>query len=192
MSKRDVVFLPGQYYHIYNRGANRELIFREPQNYLFLLKKIKQYAVQYQIAIIAYCLMPNHYHFLLRQDGETLVSVFMQAVFNSYTKAFNKKYARTGTLFEERFRAIAVAQYDYLLHLCRYIHSNPVNGGLTKDPGEWPFSNYLEWVGRRSGTLFDSVFVAENFPNPAEYEMFVTNHVPPATLAEEIKKFLLD
>ena len=147
MSKREVVFLSGQYYHVYNRGANKEPIFRDEQNYLFLLKRIKKYAAQYQIAIIAYCLMPNHYHFLLRQDGEATVSDFMQAVFNSYTKAFNKMYARTGTLFEERFRAIAVQKYEYLLHLCRYIHRNPLNAGLVKHPAEWPFSNYLEWVG---------------------------------------------
>jgi len=179
MSKRQVAFLPGQYYHVYNRGANRKTIVRSNENYLFLLRRIKKYAVEFRVTVIAYCLMPNHYHFLLRQDSEATISAFMQAVFNSYTKAFNKMYERTGTLFEERFRAIAIEKYGYLLHLCRYIHRNPVEAGLVTHPAQWPFSNYLEWVSQRNGTLVDMEFVRENFPSPADYENFVTTYVPP-------------
>ena len=89
MSKREVVFLPNQVYHIYNRGANRQAIFRCDDNYLFLLKRVKQSVAEYEIAMIAYCLMPNHYHFVLRQESEKPISGFVQAIFNSYTKAFN-------------------------------------------------------------------------------------------------------
>ena len=98
--KRPVQFEKGCYYHIYNRGANRETIFREDANYLFLLKRLSEQVMKKKISVVAYCLMPNHYHFLLRQDSNAAISELIQAIFNSYSKAFNKKYNRSGTLFE--------------------------------------------------------------------------------------------
>jgi REP element-mobilizing transposase RayT len=187
MSKRNIVFIPGQYYHIYNRGANRGLIFRSQDNYDFLLRRIREYSIKTQATIVAYCLMPNHYHFLIRQDSEKPVSEFIQALFNSYTKAFNKMYGRTGTLFEGPYKANAVEKYEYLLYLCRYIHRNPLDAGLVTHPADWKHSNYLEWIGKRSGIETDMKFVNENFPNPLEYEEFVLNYLPPAKTSEVIK-----
>jgi putative transposase len=192
MSEREVVFLPGQIYHIYNRGANRQVIFRCNDNYLFLLKRMKQSAVEFEITMIAYCLMPNHYHFVLRQEGEKSISAFVQAIFNSYTKAFNKMYERAGTLFEERFRAIAIEKFDYLLHLCRYVHRNPLEAGLVTHPRQWQFSNYLEWIRQRKGSLVNMEFVQENFPNPAEYEEFVMNYVPPEKIRKGLQKLTFE
>ena len=80
--------------------------------------------------MIAYCLMHNHYHFLLRQNGEIKISRFMQAVFNIYTKAFNSKYELSETLFEGPSRAIHVDRSEYLLQLCHYIHRNPLEAGI--------------------------------------------------------------
>jgi REP element-mobilizing transposase RayT len=119
MARRKTTFHQGHYYHIFNRGANKELIFRDTDNYRFLLSEVKQYSLMLQVAIIAYCLMPNHYHFLLRQDGEHPVSEFIQRTFNSYTKAFNKKFTRTGTLFESPYKAVPIENETHLLHLCR-------------------------------------------------------------------------
>jgi putative transposase len=187
MARREVVFLPGQYYHIYNRGVNHQDIFRSEENYRFLLKRVKKYILPNHLAMIAYCLMPNHYHFLLRQDGEIPISVFIQAVYNSYSKAFNLAFARTGTLFEGPFRAIAVNKYTYLLQLCRYIHRNPLDAGIVKHPAEWQYSNYLEWIGKRIGTLVDVDFVKENYPNPKEYEEFVMNYEPPEKIRTSLK-----
>jgi len=70
MPQKRPEYLPGHYYHFYNRGAHRASIFRERTNYLYVLRKMKKYALKYQITIIAYVLMSNHYHFLVRQDGE--------------------------------------------------------------------------------------------------------------------------
>ncbi len=77
MARRKVAFAPGEYYHIYNRGANRERIFRSDENYRFLLERIKACIQDWQVGIIAYCLMPNHYHLILRQDGERPISGFV-------------------------------------------------------------------------------------------------------------------
>jgi len=130
---RRIQFTPGQYYHIYNRGSGHRSIFREQDNYLFVLRLVKKYASAFDISVIAYCLMPNHYHFLLRQDGTEAAGLLPQRVFNSYTKAFNKRYDCSGTLFEGRYEAIHVDKEGYLLHLCRYIHANPVKDGLDAD-----------------------------------------------------------
>jgi REP element-mobilizing transposase RayT len=68
----------------------------------------------------------------------------MQSIFNIYSKAFNSKYKHSGTLFEGNFKAILVDNTDYLLHICRYIHRNPMEAGMVNHPSEWKFSNYLE------------------------------------------------
>ena len=192
MARREVAFLPGQYYHVYNRGINHQDIFRNGENYRFLLGRVKKYILPNHLAMIAYCLMPNHYHFLLRQGGEIPISTFIQAVFNSYSKAFNLAFVRTGTLFEGPFRAIAVAKYEYLLHLCHYIHRNPLEAGLVKHPAEWQYSNYLEWIGKRAGTLVDRDFVKENYPNPLEYEEFVMDYEPPEKIKVPLKTLTFD
>ncbi len=173
MARRKVNFYKGSYYHIYNRGANRESIFRSNENYLFLLRRFGEALAGKSIAVIAYCLMPNHYHFLLRQDGETIISDLMQETFNSYSKAFNKMYNRTGTLFEGPFKSIHVDKNNYLIHLCRYIHRNPLEADLVNNLTEWPFSNYPEWIGKRSGRLVDLALIKSYFMTAESYREFV-------------------
>ena len=140
--------------------------------------------------MIAYCLMDNHYHFLLRQDGDIEISKFMQAVFNIYTKAFNTKYKLSGTLFEGPYKAIHVDRDVYLFHLCRYIHRNPLEAGLVVKPEQWHYSNYAEFIGKRNGTLVDHEFVKMNFGSPEEYEDFVMNCVPPEKTQKELRHYL--
>jgi putative transposase len=122
-------------------------------------------------------LIPNHYHFLLRQNGNEPAGLLPQWVFNSYTKAFNKRYSRSGTLFEGRYQAIHVDKHEYLVHLCRYIHANPVKAGLVSQIEQWPYSNYHEWLGTRRGTLVDPAFVQEYFPQVQLYQEFVQSYL---------------
>jgi REP element-mobilizing transposase RayT len=193
MPQRTTDFAPGQFYHIYNRGAGKQDIFREQENYHYLLRSIRRYTKQLHLSPIAYCLMPNHYHLLLRQDGDEPAGQLAWLTFNKYTKAFNKRYGRTGTLFEGRYQSIHVDGTDYLLHLCRYIHANPVKAGLVSRPEEWPFSNYLEWVGLRDGVLVDRQFVEETFPRREDYRRFVIDYLEnPAVLPEDVEPYLLD
>jgi len=192
MARRKVEFLPGYYYHVYNRGVGRQPIFHTEDNYTFLLRRVKTHVDRLSISVITHCLMPNHYHFLLRQDGEQTISDLMQAIFNSYTKAINRRFHRTGTLFEGPFQAIQVDREKHLIHLCRYIHRNPLEAALVSHPGEWPFSNYLEWVGQRSGSLVDREFVRAWFPTPADYERFVMDYEPPPAIAQAIQRLALE
>ncbi len=162
-------FISDEYYHFYNRGAHRAPIFYEQTNYLFVIRKIKHYVQKLALALIAYCLMPNHYHFLIRQDGEQPAGLLPQLVFNSYVKAYNKAYQHTGTLFEGHFNTKHIRDYNHLIHLCRYIHANPVKDGMVTVSEDWPYSNYLEWIRKRDGTLVNRSFVSDHFANAKEY-----------------------
>ena len=163
------VYTQGGYYHFYNRGAHRVSIFREPENYVFVLQKLKQYCRELTLTPIAYCLLPNHYHFLIRQDGEQASGLLPQRIFNSYSKAYNKRYEHSGTLFESQYKVITVHTESYILNVCRYIHANPVKHGIVNDLREWPYSNYLEWIGERTGTLVDRDFIRLYYPTPEAY-----------------------
>jgi putative transposase len=190
MPQKRPEYISGQYYHFYNRGAHRASIFRGPGNYLFVLNKVKKYLTEFKLTLIAYCLMPNHYHFLIRQDGEHAAGLLPQRVFNSYSKAYNKRYGHSGTLFEDNYKVKPILRTAHLLHLCRYIHGNPVKDGLVADPADWPYSNYLEWVGQRRGRLYNPDFVRTNFSSPQEYRAFVIADLRGWDLPEEIKKYL--
>ncbi len=151
MPRRRVGFTSGVYYHVYNRGNNRQAVFFEPDNYAYFLKGVRKY-VRPAASIIAYCLMPTHYHMLVRveiQDPEAAAAsqVFsraMQRLLISYTKAINKRYGRVGALFQGAFRSKPIRTYDYLLNLCIYIHANPVKDDLTACAEDWPYSNFPE------------------------------------------------
>ncbi len=97
-------------------------------------------------------------------------------------------YERSGTLFEGPYRAILISDEVYILHLCRYIHRNPVEAGLVERPEDWPYSNYLEWIGRRGGTLLDRDFVTARFERPEAYARFVMDYVPPAHVEDSVRR----
>jgi len=183
--------LAGHYYHVYNRGCNRENIFANAGNYVFLLRRAKLILADHPLTIIAYCLMPNHYHFLLRPEEDGALSPFIQRLFNSYTQAFNRQQRRSGTLFEGRAKSILVDTDEYVLHLCRYIHLNPVKARLVVYPGDWPYSNYLEWVEQRGGMLVNRKFVRGRFSTAADYKAFVLSEVDPL-LEQRVKIYYLD
>ncbi|MFZ4621899.1 MAG: transposase [Bacteroidota bacterium] len=192
MSRRKILFEKGKYYHVYNRGCNRLDIFREEENYRFLTEKIASSANDCHISVIAYCLMPNHYHLLVRQDSDVPVSRFIQTIFNSYTKAFNKRYERTGTLFEERFEAKEVDTDEYLIHLSRYIHLNPVKAKLVPACEDWEFSNYREWIGLRQSLLFDTDLTSTLSKNFTSYKSFVGEYNVARSNDLLLQKYLFD
>ena len=180
----------GGYFHLYNRGAHRVSLFREPDNYVFVLRKVKKYVSELELTVIAYCLLPNHYHFLLRQAGEHRAGLLPQRVFNSYSKAYNRRYGHSGTLFEGPYKAKEVRSDAHLIQLCPYIHANPVIHGLVASPHEWIYSNYLEWVGERGGTLVDRGFVLDHFASPREYRAFVQEYMADRALPDQLSGYL--
>jgi putative transposase len=193
MPYRGSTFTNGQYYHIYNRGADKLPIFFNTGNYEHLVHLIKRYYPKYGVTVIAYCLMPNHYHFLLRQDTELALSKFINVLFNAYVQAVNLQQGRRGTLFEGRFKHVCVDHYEYLIQLCRYIHNNPLKAGLVTHLEEWPYSNYLDWIGIRSGTLKDNEFIKQYFPETTlSYRKFVEDLRDESLTRELIEKYVWD
>ncbi|HDL19371.1 MAG TPA: transposase [Bacteroidetes bacterium] len=140
-------FYPNCFYHIYNRGNNRENIFIETANYRYFLDLVTKYICPIA-EIFAYCLLKNHFHFLVRlKTFEVLKTskVYSQAfsnLFNSYAKAINKRYNRTGSLFQTRFGRKQVKSDGYLVYLIHYIHFNPQKHGLVKDFRHYAHSSY--------------------------------------------------
>lgn len=173
MPARKNPFRPGCCYHIYNRGAGRHPIFMNRGNYVYCQRLMRRYRRKYGVSVIAYCLMPNHYHFMLRQEADVPLSKFVGVLFNAYTQALNRQQRRTGTLFESRFKHVSVQDDVYAVHLCRYIHLNPVKARLVPVPEAWPFSNYRAWIGLRGDDLVDEPFIRAYFPAPEAYRQFV-------------------
>ena len=192
MARRGIHFTRGEYYHIYNRGCNKENIFRARENYYYFLHLIKNNLGKFPASVIAYCLMPNHYHFLLRQDGDVSIGNLIQRVCNSYSKAFNKRYVRSGTLFEGPFKAKHVREVQYILGLCRYIHCNPKEAGLVGFPEEWEFSNYREWIGVRESVFIDKPFVQEWFGSPDAYITFINEYTPSSKENKKLNDYVFD
>ena len=193
MPLRGSDFAKDQYYHVFNRGAGKGPMFFNPDNYTHLIKLVKRYSPKYHIAIIAYCLMPNHYHFLLRQESDTPLSKYINVLFIAYVQAINLQQGRKGTLFEGRFRHILVDRFDYLIHLCRYIHNNPRKAGIVMNLEDWPYSNYLDWVGLRNGELIDHEFINDFFPDAGRtYPKFVNDLQEEMRMEERISRYLWD
>ena len=171
MPSRKHDFVQDEFYHIYNRGNEAKDIFLEQENYLFFLRRLASYLEKTQILLICYCLMPNHFHLLLQQKGEILISRLMSYLGTSYAKAFNRRYSRVGHLFQERYQVKHINKTEYLLHLTRYIHMNPVNAGLVKTPDEWVFSSFCDYVGIRNGKLPHSDVIFSMFYDEERYEV---------------------
>ncbi len=147
-------------YHIYNRGVEKRDIFIDNQDYSVFLGYMKEYLdpsrsdphpLSNQLSLQAFCLMPNHFHLLIKQSSIDGITKLLRAVSTRYVMYFNKKYERVGTLFQGKFKAILVQEDAYLLHLSRYIHLNPHPGS---DPKSYKYSSYGQYLSRKdSGWL---------------------------------------
>jgi putative transposase len=144
MSIRTTSFVEGEYYHIYNRGNSKRIIFQDKEDYFYFIRllhamndserktvrnlKDRQNEENNEplVAIGSYCLMPNHFHILLTQVAEGGITKFMQKLSTAYVMYFNKKYQHSGSLFEGKFKAKHVAGDTYLKYLFSYVHLNPL------------------------------------------------------------------
>ena len=169
----------GATYHVYNRGVNYNDIFFTRANWLFFLRRLRTYCPAEMGAIIAYCLMPNHYHLIVHVAAAEFGLKAMQPLMVSYTKAINKQEGRVGAVFQGPFQARRVKSDGDLVHLSRYIHLNPVAAGFVAAPEEWEFSSYQEYVGLRAGTLPQPATVLQHFPSPTAYAEYVRGPADP-------------
>lgn len=184
MPSRNVVkqFVEGGVYHAYNRGVEKRIIFEEPIDYKVFMHYLKEYLLPEgdpmkkaefgqgrtltrvrrsfdgRIKLLAFCLMPNHFHLLLKQTGENDLSEFMKCLATSYSIYFNRKNKRVGSLFQGTYRAILIKDDDYLLHLSRYIHLNPSEFIKPKD---YDFSSYQNYLGTKNTKWVNPKFILD-------------------------------
>lgn len=167
---------PNAIYHVYNRGNNRQPIFYCRENYLFFLRKMRTHLLPI-CDFLAYCLMPNHFHFLIKTDERTIaqvaqsnreiaISAFsrgLQTMLSSYARAIQRQEHMTGSLFQQKTKRKQVSsdaiQEDYTLPCFRYILQNPLRADLVMCLEDWEFSSYRDLAGLRKGTLCDSALI---------------------------------
>ena len=165
---------PGYYYHIYNQGNNRENIFFEEKNYDYFLNLFKKYIVPIT-ETYAYCLLPNHFHFLLRINEEISEKVCSQTFsnfFNAYAKAINKAYLRSGSLFKRKFSRIKIENEDYLKRLVLYIHTNAQHHGIIDNFENYPHSSYHAYIAETE-TVISKSYILKLFE---DIENFMAAH----------------
>ena len=141
------------YYHIFNRGNNGEDIFNEDANYIYFLKLIAKHILPVA-DVYSYCLLKNHFHLLVKiKDIANNAEQNFSNLFNSYAKAFNKKYNRTGKLFEERFKRKKIENDFYLTEIIYYIHSNAQKHKLVNDFRNYQHSSYQAMISTKNTGL---------------------------------------
>jgi len=159
------------YYHIYNRGNNKNLIFFEDENYRYFLNQFKKHVAPF-CEVFAYCLMPNHFHLFLRISEEQLFEKGMKNFFISYSKAINKRYNRVGALFQGRYKVSEITSESYFTRIVTYIHQNPVVAMLVKNMVDNKYSSYAAYLSSKE-TLISKQEVLDWFGG---LEGFVEDH----------------
>jgi len=208
---RKFKFSIGEYYHLYNRGTDKRLIFMDDTDknhfikLLFLCNSARNFVSRdiprgstyvYErgeplVEIVAYCLMPNHFHLLVHEKEDHGTSLFMQKLLTAYSMYFNTKQARTGTLFEGKFKAKHADTDEYLKYLLAYIHLNPVKlvEPKWKESGiqdrviaqeflnDYKYSSYLDWKGevRSESKIINREALPEYFAEAKDFDAFMND-----------------
>ena len=169
-------FTVGKFYHVYNQGNNKQKIFdSRKDDYLVFLRLTRRYVLPH-VDIVAYCLMPNHFHIMLKTDERCMktrkigllemneVSFGFKKLLSSYTRIMNSRHGTTGSMFRQSTHARCLndcigpslsgkERQDDLTNVFNYIHNNPVEADLVKNAADWQYSSYLDYSGLRNGTL---------------------------------------
>lgn len=212
MPYRITPLIGGQIYHIYNRGVERRRIFENTRDYQRFFKTLTYYQLtgpkpkfshfnqsnpfkpnfnKKIVEVIAYCLMPNHFHLLVKQLSENGISEFVSKLTNSYTKYYNIKYFRVGPLVQGQFKAVLMENDEQLVHLSRYIHLNPLVSNITKNLDHYQWSSYQEYINGHEG-ICNKDLILEHFTSPQSYKQFILDQADYTRQLELIKHQILD
>lgn len=203
-------------YHVYDRGIAKQDIFHSDKDYLRMIDSISYYLDKIipmrlskidknelkkilsiepkkpLIEIYAYCLMPNHFHILIRQLEDNGITIFMKRLLNSYTRYYNVKNNRVGTIFQGRFKGILIDNDTQLLHLSRYIHLNPFVAGITKNISDYRWSSYNNYLMTEKTRICHSNYIINMAGTNTRYTEFVENYASYAQELNIIKHLLHD
>lgn len=197
------VDVPESYYHVYARGASKQQIFLEEQDYIYFLSLFERYLSKQQavsktgmaypnyyreIDLVCYCLVTNHFHILLYQQEEGGMTKLMRGIMTSYSRYFNIKYKRSGALFESRYKASRIDQQNYLEHISRYIHLN------TRYWKNYPYSSIGYYIKAKALTpeWLHPERILGLFKDNTEYTVFMQDHESHKQMLDEIKYGVAD
>jgi len=211
-------YIKGQIFHICNKSIANFGIYKDPKNisrflkaidYLNNTKKnlsltkylrsIKNKKNQFNllipkpnqiVKIIAYCLMPDHYHLLIKLLKDNSLSKYISDLENSFSRYFNIKFKRKGPIWQSRFRSVEITTDEQLLHVSRYIHLNPTTAELVKKPEDWRFSSYREYINNKK--ILKEIMTEITINNPSRYEKFCEDQIDYQRKLKKIKKLILD
>lgn len=212
MASRKIPLVTGDYYHVYNRSAFGVPLFkreREAKNFIRALiyytltkpprrlsfeKRYRQNIKDFDnrlVSILAYCVMPNHFHLLLKQEAEQGISKYMQRLTLSFVRYYNTLHKQKGPLFESKFKAVHIESENQLLHVSRYIHLNPSSAELVEDPIKYPYSTFAYYVqgGEQKPLVFDTILRTKR---REYYRNFVYDNLEYQQTLQFIKNQLLD
>jgi putative transposase len=219
---RKYILASEQIYHVFNRGIERRSIFttkREYQRSLDLVNfyrhadlpikysKLHQKDVENRqeildeiikrknvlVEIYAYCLMPNHFHFLVKQVKTNGISTFISNFTNSYTKYFNTRHNRSGPLVQGTFQAVLIESDEQIVHTCRYIHLNPSTSFIIKKSEifDYPWSSLSEYMNNKNG-ICDKQSIFSHFPHFDSFKQFHLDQISYAQNLDKIKHITLE
>lgn len=220
---RNVILANEEIYHVFNRGVERRTIFTTKWEYQRALELLKYYCFsdlparfsqvmrlpkdekdqmlwdinknnEKLVEIIAFCLMPNHFHFILKQVKDNGIKIFISNFTNAYTKYFNTKHERTGSLVEGIFKAVRVETDEQLIHLSRYIHLNPVSSFIipTADLENYPWSSLHQYLEANNDDFCSKEIILGLFPSHQDYKKFVFDQIAYAQELEKIKHLAIE
>jgi putative transposase len=212
MPSRTFPFVNGEYYHIYNRGVAKMPIFTNFFDYRRFTKSMIYYQIEGPkpkfsrfvpasvplneknkiVEIVCYCLMSNHFHFLLMQKKDGGITEFVSKLSNSYTRYFNVKNKRVGPLLQGEFKSVYIESNEQLLHVSRYIHLNPLIGYLVKDLDWHRWSSYPEYIGIGNTEVCSKDIILDQFKSREDYRQFVLDQEDYGKQLEIVKHQLLD
>ena len=195
-------------YRIYNRGNDKIDIFKNSEDYSFFTFRIRQYLFPEEslsipgsrivplpdksFSLLCYCLMPNHFHMMIRQNTELPISVLMLKLATSYSKYFNTKYKRVGHVFQDRYKQVPVMGNRQLLWLSAYIHQNPKKAKIVSDSLKYDWSSYQDYLSHQSFSLVTgSELILDQFKTRKEYGHFVDDSYKLLDEKEELREVLM-
>ena len=188
MALRKTILANGEIYHALNRSVQGIPILRGKRECEIFLEAVRYYLqpeppIKFSlyrtsknrapinldrklVTILNYCLMPNHFHFTLRQEEDNGIKKFFQRLSNSFAHYFNVKYKNRGPVFEGNFKVVRVENDEQLIHLSRYIHLNPVTTYLVEHPIDYDYSSYRIYMGNEMSDIINPSVVLNNFSSP--------------------------
>lgn len=178
------------FYHVFNRGINKQPIFLNNSDYQFFLNKLSNLKSKYDHSIYAFCLMPNHFHISI-QTRKTPISKIMSSLATSYSMYFNRNHNHFGPVFQNRFKSILIENDSYFIKLSQYIYLNPIKAGLVKDPSLYLYSSIREALGKEPLNFLDQDIVrliGDTKGSQQEYRKFIYDGIK-QNLSETEKLF---